>query len=119
VPQTCILTGIQGEGHAVPTPECGAGAGALYPSPRPLNDDHPLKLAQAEDLQALGLAILETVFCALADGCPSDKTCGDALSRLLIEIYEKDTKAFRCSPRHTRSSPRGSLTSKLPLPCAV
>jgi hypothetical protein len=67
----------------------------LYPAPRPLDEDHPLTLAQGEDLQALGLAILEMVFCALADGCPSDKTCGDALSRLLVEIYDRDTKAFR------------------------
>jgi hypothetical protein len=74
-----------------------AGKGGLYPGPLPLDGDHPLLLAQKEDLQALGLALLETVFCALADGCPSDKTCGDALSRLLLDIYEKDTRAFRCA----------------------
>eukprot|EP00884_Botryococcus_braunii_P022362 jgi/Botrbrau1/880/Bobra.0167s0005.1 len=73
-----------------------AGQRGLYPGPLPVDrDDHPLLLAQKEDLQALGLAVLETVFCALADGCPSDKTCGDALSRLLLDIYDKDTQLFR------------------------
>lgn len=76
----------------------GAGRAGLYPGPLAVEEEHPLRLAQKEDLQALGLAILETVFCALADGCPSDKTCGDALSRLLLDIYDKDTRAFRWRP---------------------
>ena len=48
--------------------------------------------------QALGAVVLETVFCALADGCslgPTDKTCAESLTRLLVDIHGGDTGEFR------------------------
>ncbi len=72
-----------------------AAAGTLYPSPEALDDDHPLSLAQREDLKAAGLALLETIICALADGGPSDYTSSDALQRLLCDVFSNDVKAFR------------------------
>lgn len=73
----------------------GARAGTLYPSPIALDPDHPLSLAQREDLKAAGLALLETVICALADGGPSDATSAEALQRLLCDVFSNDMHAFR------------------------
>ena len=69
--------------------------GALYPSPEALDADHPLSLAQREDLKAAGLALLETIICALADGGPSDATSSEALQRLLCDVFANDIPAFR------------------------
>lgn len=69
--------------------------GALYPSPQALDPDHPLSLAQQEDLRAAGLVVLETVICALADGGSSDATTSAALQRLLFDVFASDVHAFR------------------------
>ncbi|BDA41790.1 hypothetical protein COCOBI_02-5840 [Coccomyxa sp. Obi] len=69
--------------------------GALYPSPQALDPDHPLSLAQQEDLKAAGLVVLETVICALAEGGPSDATSSAALQRLLFDVFGSDVHAFR------------------------
>lgn len=70
-------------------------SGMLYPSPLSLTSDHPLSLAQREDLKAAGLLMLETVICALADGGPSDATSSAALQRLLFDVFASDVQAFR------------------------
>ena len=70
-------------------------AGPLYPSPQSLDPDHPLSLAQKEDLKAAGLTLLETVICALAEGGPSAATSSDALQRLLCDVFQMDVPAFR------------------------
>ena len=72
-----------------------AGAGPLYPSPQSVDADHPLSLAQKEDLKAAGLTLLETVICALAEGGPSPATSSDALQRLLCDVFQMDVPAFR------------------------
>ena len=69
--------------------------GALYPSPQALDPDHPLSLAQQEDLKAAGLVVLETVICALAEGGPSDATSSAVLQRLLFDVFGSDVHAFR------------------------
>jgi hypothetical protein len=71
-------------------------AGTLYPSPQALDEDHPLSLAQREDLKAAGVALLETVICALAEGGPSAATTSEALQRLLCDVFGGDVRAFRC-----------------------
>ena len=69
--------------------------GPLYPSPQSLDPDHPLSLAQKEDLKAAGLTLLEMVICALAEGGPSAATSSDALQRLLCDVFQMDVPAFR------------------------
>ena len=73
---------------------CEPGA-ALYPGPRPLDTDHPLMLAQKEDLQALGGVFLELVFSALGAEGPSESTSGPALQRLLLDVFAGDLDEFR------------------------
>ena len=74
------------------------GKGSLYPQPSALPDDHPLRLGQQEDLQALGLVFLELIFAALCEGGPSDKAAATdgALQRLWLEVFKCDAREFRC-----------------------
>ena len=74
---------------------CEQGA-ALFPGPKPLDEDHPLMLAQKEDLQALGGVFLELVFSSLGDAGPSESTSGPALQRLLVDVFKGNTDEFRC-----------------------
>ncbi|CAK0745542.1 hypothetical protein CVIRNUC_001627 [Coccomyxa viridis] len=74
----------------------------LFPSPQSLDPDHPLSLAQKEDLKAAGLTLLETVICSLAEGGPSAATSSDALQRLLCDVFQMDVQAFR---RHCNQEP--------------
>lgn len=91
---------------------CAAGvAGPLYPSPQSLDADHPLSLAQREDLKAAGLTLLETVICALAEGGPSCATSSDALQRLLCDVFQMDVQAFRWLPRSSWHSQGQALHS--------
>lgn len=73
---------------------CEQGA-ALFPGPRPLDDDHPLMLAQKEDLQALGGVFLELVFSSLGSAGPSESTSGPALQRLLVDVFKGSIDEFR------------------------
>lgn len=61
--------------------------------------DNPSALGQREDLQALGLVILELVFAALAEG---NTASGAQLQRLLLDVFAADTHAFRLVPRCKR-----------------
>lgn len=75
---------------------CEQGA-ALFPGPRPpLDEDHPLMLAQKEDLQALGGVFLELIFSSLGSGGPSESTSGPALQRLLVDVFKGNIDEFRC-----------------------
>ena len=69
-----------------------ASPSPLFPGPLPLGLDSPSALGQREDLQALGLVILELVFAALAEGRAAT---GPALQRLLMDVFASDTQAFR------------------------
>ena len=73
---------------------CEQGA-ALFPGPKPLDEDHPLMLAQKEDLQALGGIFLELVFSALGSEGPSESTSGPALQRLLVDVFSGNMDEFR------------------------
>ena len=73
---------------------CEQGA-ALFPGPKPLDEDHPLMLAQKEDLQALGGVFLELVFSALGSEGPSESTSGPALQRLLVDVFSGNMDEFR------------------------
>ncbi|KAK9820410.1 hypothetical protein WJX72_010028 [[Myrmecia] bisecta] len=68
-----------------------------------ISDDHPLRLAQQEDLAALGMVLLEIVFGALAEGGPSEATTDGALQRLWQVVFSGDAKAFR---KYCSSEPR-------------
>ena len=74
---------------------CEQGA-ALFPGPRPLDEDHPLMLAQKEDLQALGGVFLELIFSSLGSAGPSESTSGPALQRLLVDVFKGSIDEFRC-----------------------
>lgn len=74
---------------------CEQGA-ALFPGPKPLDADHPLMLAQKEDLQALGGVFLELIFSSLGSTGPSDSTSGPALQRLLVDVFKGNIDEFRC-----------------------
>ena len=67
----------------------------LFPGPYPLGMDNPSALGMREDLQALGLVVLELVFAALAEG---KSATGPALQRLLLDVFASDTCAFRFGP---------------------
>ncbi|KAL3141611.1 hypothetical protein ABBQ32_004852 [Trebouxia sp. C0010 RCD-2024] len=73
---------------------CEQGA-ALFPGPKPLDADHPLMLAQKEDLQALGGVFLELIFSSLGSAGPSDSTSGPALQRLLVDVFKGNIDEFR------------------------
>ena len=74
---------------------CDQGA-ALFPGPRPpLDEDHPLMLAQKEDLQALGGVFLELIFSSLGGAGPSESTSGPALQRLLVDVFKGNIDEFR------------------------
>ena len=65
----------------------------LFPGPYPLDRDSPSALGTREDLQALGLVVLELAFAALAEG---NNATGPALQRLLVDVFASDITAFRC-----------------------
>ena len=67
----------------------------LFPGPRPLDDEHPLVLAQKEDLQALCGVFLELVFSCLGEGGPSEATSAPALLRLMSDVFKGDMTEFR------------------------
>lgn len=67
----------------------------LFPGPKPLDEDHPLMLAQKEDLQALGGVFVELVFSALGSQGPSESTSGPALQRLLVDVFAGNIDEFR------------------------
>lgn len=83
--------------HNVPShvPPACTGEGGLYPHPSALPDDHPVRLGQQEDLQALGLVILELIFAALSEGGPSDKATDGSLQRLWVDVFKCDAREFR------------------------
>lgn len=58
--------------------------------------DHPLAELQAEDRTALGVALAQTLSCALAEGASA--SCSDGLQRLLTEVFANDIAAFRRAP---------------------
>lgn len=92
---------------------CEQGA-ALFPGPRPLDEDHPLMLAQKEDLQALGGVFLELIFSSLGSAGPSDSTSGPALQRLLVDVFKGNIDEFRCVvARIKRRSGRSAVKSEL------
>ena len=62
-----------------------------------LEEDHPLRRAQREDLQALAVTLLEVIFSALAGAGPSSATAADALQRLLFDVFQRDVSEFRCA----------------------
>ena len=72
-----------------------AGRGSLYPHPSALPDDHPVRLGQQEDLQALGLVILELIFAALSGGGPSEKALDGSLQRLWVDVFKCDAGQFK------------------------
>jgi len=75
----------------------------LFPGPKPLDEDHPLMLAQKEDLQALGGVFLELIFSALGSEGPSESTSGPALQRLLVDVFSGNIDEFRCVARKHQS----------------
>lgn len=50
---------------------------------------------QRDDLQAIGIVLLEMIFSALAEGGSSQATSADALKRLLLEVFAGDVERFR------------------------
>lgn len=80
---------------ATDSERCEQGA-ALFPGPRLLDEDHPLMLAQKEDLQALGGVFLELIFSSLGSAGPSEPTSGPALQRLLVDVFKGNIDEFRC-----------------------
>lgn len=90
---------------------CEQGA-ALYPGPRPLDEDHPLMLAQKEDLQALGGVFLELVFSSLGSAGPSESTSGPALQRLLVEVFKGNIDEFRCVCLHANCCTSGIFSAR-------
>lgn len=71
-------------------------AGPEEAAPSTLPRDHPLAELQAEDRTALGVALAQTLFCALAEGAGA--SCSDGLQRLLTEVFANDIAAFRRAP---------------------
>lgn len=84
------------------------------PWPAQLGEDHPLIAAQREDMAAMAVTLLETIFSSLAvepevyssddegpvgaasgGGTSRRDTSADALSRLLFEVFGRDVRAFR------------------------
>lgn len=55
-------------------------------------------LWQRDDLQAVGIVLLEMMFSALAEDGPSQATSADALKRLLLEVFTGDVERFRLHP---------------------
>ncbi len=72
-----------------------AGRSSLYPHPSALPDDHPVRLGQQEDLQALGLVLLELIFAALTDGGPSETALDGSLQRLWQDVFKSDAREFK------------------------
>lgn len=68
---------------------------SLFPGPRPLDDEHPLVLAQKEDLQALCGVYLELVFSSLGNQGPGEATSGPALQRLMSDVFKGNVDEFR------------------------
>ncbi|KAK9815061.1 hypothetical protein WJX73_006220 [Symbiochloris irregularis] len=64
----------------------------LFPAPLSVGMDSPSALGTREDLQALGLVVLELVFAALAEG---KGATASALQRLLVDVFASDITAFR------------------------
>lgn len=74
-----------------------------------LEEGHPLRRAQREDLQALALTLLELAFSALAGEGPSPATAADALQRLLFDVFQRDISEFRYGGlRRGRSAARSA-----------
>jgi serine/threonine protein kinase len=85
------------------------------PWPSQLGEDHPLIAAQREDMAAMAITLLETVFSALAvepevyssddegpvgaaggaSAAARRDTSADALGRLVFEVFQRDVRAFR------------------------
>lgn len=86
-------------------------AGPEDAAPSALPRDHPLAELQAEDRTALGVALAQTLFCALAEGASA--SCSDGLQRLLTEVFANDIAAFRRAPA------RSELQFYVCLPCSV
>ena len=68
---------------------------SLFPGPRPLDDEHPLVLAQKEDLQALCGVFLELVFSSLGEEGPTEASSAPALQRLMTDVFKGDIDEFR------------------------
>eukprot|EP00208_Stichococcus_sp_RCC1054_P009055 CAMPEP_0206150144 /NCGR_PEP_ID=MMETSP1473-20131121/38148_1 /ASSEMBLY_ACC=CAM_ASM_001109 /TAXON_ID=1461547 /ORGANISM="Stichococcus sp, Strain RCC1054" /LENGTH=502 /DNA_ID=CAMNT_0053547637 /DNA_START=817 /DNA_END=2325 /DNA_ORIENTATION=- len=97
------------------------GDGGEQPWPAQLSDDHPVIMGQKEDMGALAVTFLETIFTALAVESESPcavpeemvrplggklapevnlaaicrDTSGEALGRLLFDVFGRDISAFR------------------------
>ena len=86
-------------------------AGPEEAAPSALPRDHPLAELQAEDRTALGVALAQTLFCALAEGAGA--SCSDGLQRLLTEVFANDIAAFRRAPaRWKLPGSQGTIISK-------
>lgn len=83
--------------HAHSSPCCPAEDGDAPPALPALEEGHPLRRAQREDLQALAVTLLEVIFSALAGAGPSSSTAADALQRLLFDVFQRDVSEFRCA----------------------
>lgn len=57
---------------------------------------HMCGVAKPVLLQALGLALLETILAALTEGS-REKTEQEALQRLVSTVFRRDMSAFRCT----------------------
>ena len=71
------------------------GSAGLFPHPAALPDDHPVRLGQLEDLQALGLVFLELIFAALSESGSSDKTTDGSLQRLWLDVFKCNAREFK------------------------
>ncbi len=73
----------------------GEAAAAALPEGHPLND------LLAADRAALGVALAQTLFCALAEG--TGASCSDGLQRLLVEVRASVRDVQDCNNRYKES----------------
>jgi hypothetical protein len=85
---------------------------ALYPSPVPADnvDDSPFALGQRGDLRQLAIVLLEAILSALAATGSTDGTSGEAVQRVLGDVYEWDMAQYR---RYVEEEPDWSAAAEL------